>query len=145
MPAKTNREERIKEKFKGSEQNEYLISLLNDVFDIINAKFCKEVTDLNWLPNKKKLEEMLSITGRIEKIYLQSNNTNKKVTPVTAIRGGRTSIENTIAITEDFFAENYSFVWMLSSHPVVTSFLPIMRHVSFLARLNTAIKEVSID
>lgn len=95
----------------GSEQNEYLISLLNDVFDIINAKFCKEVTDLNWLPNKKKLEEMLSITGRIEKIYLQSNNTNKKVTPVTAIRGGRTSIENTIAITEDFFAENYSFVW----------------------------------
>lgn len=95
----------------GSEHTIYLTNLLNDVFDIMNARFCKEgITVLNWLPKKKKLEEMLVVLKRTEMIYLQSDNREKMFASTTTIRGWRTSIQSTIAITEELFSKNYGFV-----------------------------------
>ncbi|KZR96623.1 Uncharacterized protein APZ42_008941, partial [Daphnia magna] len=97
-------------KFQGSEHTEYLTNLLNDVFDIMNAKFCKEgITVLNWLPKKKKLEEMLVVLKRTEMIYFQSD-IREKMSSTTTIHVWRTSIQSTIAITEKLFSENYGFV-----------------------------------
>ncbi|KAK4013128.1 hypothetical protein OUZ56_025368 [Daphnia magna] len=74
----------------------------------MNARFCKEgITVLNWLPKKKKLEEMLVVLKRTEMIYLQSDNREKMFASTTTIRGWRTSIQSTIAITEELFSENY--------------------------------------
>jgi hypothetical protein len=77
----------------------------------MNARFCKEaITDLNWPPKKKKLEEMLGVLSRTEKAYQESKKQKKMFVSMTTLRGWRISILSTIAIVEELFTENYSFV-----------------------------------
>lgn len=84
---------------------------MNDVFDIMNGRYCKEgIIDVSWPSKKKKLKEMLDVLDKTEDAHTKSNKKNMMFASTTTIRGWRTSIKSAISIIEDLFIENYSFV-----------------------------------
>lgn len=95
----------------GTEHMERFTKLLNDTFDVLNARFSKEgITVLNWYVKKRTLDQMLLAIETTERCYRESKKSHKTFASTTTLRGWRISILSAIAIVEQQFNADYKFV-----------------------------------
>ncbi len=83
---------------------------MNDTFDVLNGRYCKEgITLVNWASKKRVLDGMLAVLAHTERIYVLDKS-RKMFCAMTTLRGWRLTIRSVIALTEQQFNAGYSVV-----------------------------------
>lgn len=87
-----------------------MTQLINDTFDVLNGRFCKEgITVENWGLKKAILDTMLTALDITETVYEKDKKVHMFCSQTT-LHGLRTSIKSVIEITERQLNAGYSVV-----------------------------------
>lgn len=81
--------------------------MVNDTFDVLNARFRKEaITVSNWHEKKIILDKMLEALDHTETLYVNSKKEMKMFASATTIRGWSLTIKSTIALVEELLTKD---------------------------------------
>ncbi|KZS06429.1 Uncharacterized protein APZ42_030122 [Daphnia magna] len=96
----------IKSTFKGvyTEKIERLTKVMNDVFYILNLRFCKvRITKDTFPPKKEKLNHMLQVLSETEHVYEENGRNIPMFVSQTSLHAWRLSIRSAINLIEEQF------------------------------------------
>ncbi len=91
-----------------------MTQLLNDTFDILNARFAKEAININnWGRKKDILDKFLAIIDETERVYDEEGGEHagmKMFLSRQTLEGFRMSVRSAISLTEEMFKANYTMI-----------------------------------
>lgn len=88
----------------GTENIERLTKMMNDVFDILNLRFCKEgIVHATWENKKGKLNQMLQALSETERVFEEHGKNVKMFVSETSLQAWRLTINSAINLIEEQF------------------------------------------